>query len=63
MKIKPKNRSSTTDGHGWTWMRAVAKNRQFTRQVQETQVSKSVFIRVHPWLDYFFVRFQLRILG
>ena len=35
------------DGHGYP---AVAKTRQFMWQVEDKPVSKSVFIRVHPWL-------------
>jgi hypothetical protein len=36
-----------TDGHGYD---AIAKTRRFTWQVKDKPVSKSVFIRAHPWL-------------
>jgi hypothetical protein len=36
-----------TDGHGY---RAVATIRRFTWQVKDKPASKSVFIRVNPWL-------------
>jgi hypothetical protein len=36
-----------TDGHGY---QVVAKTRRFIWQVKDTLVSKSVFIRVNPWL-------------
>jgi hypothetical protein len=51
-----------TDGHGY---QDVAKNQeQAVHPAGESNAgSKSVFIRVHPWLNYFFVRISSRILG
>jgi hypothetical protein len=39
-----------TDGHGWTRIQTIAATQRFTRRVSKKLLSKSVFIRVHPWL-------------